>query len=329
MSDKPLLEVSNLKKYFNVGGKWSATSAIQLKAVDDVSFSIARTETLGLVGESGCGKTTCGRTIVRLYEPMGGRIVYDGTDITHLNSKQLMPYRTRMQMIFQDPYASLDPRMTCREIISEGIAPEKKKDKAYVKALVGSLLERVGLNSDHANRFPHEFSGGQRQRIGIARTLAIDPEFIICDEPISALDVSIQAQIINMLEDLQQERGLTYLFIAHDIGMVKHISKRIGVMYLGRLVEMGPAHDVFAHPQHPYTQALISSVPVPNPKLSAQRKRMILQGDVPSPLKVPSGCPFRTRCKHAMPICAEQVPALSETAPHHFTACFLLTGDAA
>lgn len=320
----PLLEVQNLQKHFPVGGKWLRRDTAMLKAVDGVSFSIERGETFGLVGESGCGKTTCGRTIIRLYEPTSGAIRYDGADIAGLDREALAPYKRRMQMIFQDPYASLDPRMACREIITEGIDSEKKRDKGYVNNLVNGLLARVGLNSEQANRFPHEFSGGQRQRIGIARTLAMSPEFIICDEPISALDVSIQAQIVNMLEDLQQERGLTYLFIAHDLRMVKHISRHIGVMYLGRLVEVGPAHEVYTNPQHPYTQALISSIPIPDPVASMQKQRLILQGDVPSPLAMPSGCTFRTRCAHAMPVCAEQTPALRNCAPGHEAACFLL-----
>ncbi len=323
MSQQPIIEVRNLRKHFSMGGQWMNKQHAVLKAVDGVSFTIGRGETLGLVGESGCGKTTCGRTIIRLYDPTGGEVVYDGVDITKLDKSALMPYKRRMQMIFQDPYASLDPRMICREIVAEGIDPAKKRDKAYVRQLVDDLLMRVGLNSEHSNRFPHEFSGGQRQRIGIARTLAMNPEFIICDEPISALDVSIQAQIVNMLEDLQAERNLSYLFIAHDICMVKHISSRIGVMYLGKLVEVGPAHEVYSHPQHPYTKALISSVPVPDPKAYATRQRVILEGDVPSPMNMPSGCPFRKRCSYAMPVCVEQSPALLEGSPGHQVACHL------
>jgi oligopeptide transport system ATP-binding protein len=291
-------------------------------AVDDVSFSINKGETLGLVGESGCGKTTCGRTILKLYEPTWGEIFYEGQDIAPLTPKQMQPYRRKMQMIFQDPYASLDPRMLVRDIISEGMG--KQLSSKEINEKVYHLLDIVGLNSEHANRFPHEFSGGQRQRIGIARALAVQPDFIICDEPISALDVSIQAQIVNMLEDLQDSLELTYLFIAHDISMVKHISDRIGVMYLGKLVEMGKSDEIFIHSAHPYTQALLSAVPIPDPAEMRKRKRVVLEGDVPSPINIPKGCRFRNRCKYTMPICHVENPPMKEVSPEHFVSCFLL-----
>ena len=316
MTDK-LLEIQNLKQYFRVGG--SAFKPKYVKAVDDVSLYIDRGETLGLVGESGCGKTTIGRTIIRLYEPTGGKIIYDGKDITKV---EMFPYRRKMQIVFQDPYASLDPRMTVSDIVGEGIdihklAPTKKdrKDKVF------GLLERVGLNSEHANRYPHEFSGGQRQRIGIARALAVDPEFIVCDEPISALDVSIQAQVINMFEDFQEKMGLTYLFIAHELSVVKHISNRIGVMYLGKIVELANNYELIFHSVHPYTRSLISAIPIADPIQSRKNKRIILEGDVPSPLDPPSGCRFRTRCRYATDICAQMEPELQEISPGHFAAC--------
>ena len=272
-----------------------------------------------MVGESGCGKTTLGRTILRLHEPTEGQIIYDGVDITNVN---MLPYRRKMQIIFQDPYASLDPRMTVGDIVGEPLDIHKmyankgeRKDKIY------ELLETVGLNSEHANRFAHEFSGGQRQRIGIARALAVEPEFIVCDEPVSALDVSIQAQVVNMLEDLQAEKGFTYLFIAHDLSVVKHISNRIGVMYLGHLVELTSNQELYKSPLHPYTQTLLSAIPVADPRVTRGRKRIILKGDIPSPLNPPSGCTFRTRCPHATDICAKQVPEFLERDPGHFVAC--------
>lgn len=316
MSEK-LLEVQHLKQYFPV--KTGAFSKGYVQAVDDVSFFINRGETFGLVGESGCGKTTTGRTILRLYEPTGGKIIYDGVDVTHVDFK---PYRKKMQIVFQDPYASLDSRMTVGDIVGEaidihGLASSKAERKEKILA----LLARVGLNSEHANRYPHEFSGGQRQRIGIARALAVNPEFIVCDEPISALDVSIQAQVINMFEDLQQELGLTYLFIAHDLAVVKHISSRIGVMYLGKLVEMADSESLYAKPLHPYTQSLLSAIPIPDPKSSREKKRIVLKGDVPSPLHPPTGCRFRTRCPYAVPKCAEEIPDMREYEPGHFAAC--------
>ena len=312
-----LVEVKNLKQYFRVGG--SLVHPMHVKAVDDVSFYINRGETLGLVGESGCGKTTTGRTLLRLYEPTAGQIFYDGVDIT---KAQMLPYRRKMQIVFQDPYASLDPRMTVGDIVGEAIDIHKlAANKNERKEKIISMLERVGLNSEHANRYPHEFSGGQRQRIGIARALSVDPEFIVCDEPISALDVSIQAQVVNMFEELQQDMGLTYLFIAHDLGVVKHISNRIGVMYLGKLVELADSYELTFHNLHPYTRSLISAIPIPDPKESRKQKRIILEGDVPSPLNPPSGCRFRTRCPYASELCAQMEPEFKEISKGHYAAC--------
>jgi oligopeptide transport system ATP-binding protein len=312
-----LLEIKNLKQYFNVGG--SLFMPKYVKAVDDVSLYIKRGETFGLVGESGCGKTSLGRTILRLYEPTSGSIIYDGTDITKVN---MLPYRRKMQIVFQDPYASLDPRMTVRDIVGEAIDIHKlasSKNERNEKII--KILEHVGLNCEHANRYPHEFSGGQRQRIGIARALAVDPEFIVCDEPISALDVSIQAQILNKFEELQQEMGLTYLFIAHDLSIVKHISQRIGVMYLGKLVELADSYDLIFHSIHPYTRSLISAIPIADPIKARSSRRIVLEGDVPSPLNPPSGCCFRTRCQYATEICARVEPEFREITPGHFAAC--------
>ncbi|NLZ93531.1 MAG: ABC transporter ATP-binding protein [Firmicutes bacterium] len=317
-----LVEVKNLKQYFPAPGN-SLFSKRYLKAVDDVSFYINKGETLGLVGESGCGKTTTGKTVIRLYEPTAGKIIYNGEDITKVN---MLPYRRKMQIVFQDPYASLDPRMTVADIVGEAIDIHKlAKSKKERKERIISILERVGLNSEHANRYPHEFSGGQRQRIGIARSLAVNPEFVVCDEPVSALDVSIQAQIINMFEELQEEMGLTYLFIAHDLSVVKHISNRIGVMYLGKLVELASSYELTFHSLHPYTQSLISAIPIPDPQVSRTRQRIVLEGDVPSPLDPPSGCRFRTRCRYATKICAEQEPEFKEVDNGHFVACHHVT----
>ncbi len=319
-----LIEVKNLKKYFIKNKGFIQKNLEITKAVDDVSFYIKKGETLGLVGESGCGKSTTGRTILRLYEPTAGEILYNGKNIAKLNREQLMPYRKKMQMIFQDPYASLNARMTVSDIIGEPMdihhlaSGKERQEKIY------ELLDTVGLNKDHAARYPHEFSGGQRQRIGIARSLAVDPEFIICDEPISALDVSIQAQVVNMLEDLQEERELTYLFIAHDLSMVKHISDRVGVMYLGSLVEVANSSELYANPVHPYTQALLSSIPIPDPDIAEASKRIVLEGDVPSPVNPPSGCKFRTRCRYATDICKEVSPELKEVEKEHFVACHLV-----
>ncbi len=315
-----LLEIEHLKQYFPVAG-----SRKTVKAVDDVSFFIRKGETFGLVGESGCGKTTTGRSILRLTEPTAGKIVYDGNVIFDSETGKkadMLPYRRKMQIVFQDPYASLDPRMTVGDIVGEALDIHKLcRTRAERRERILSLLSTVGLNSEHANRYPHEFSGGQRQRIGIARALAVDPEFIVCDEPVSALDVSIQAQVVNMFEDLQKKLGLTYLFIAHDLSIVNHISGRIGVMYLGHLVEMADADEITFHSMHPYTRSLISAVPIADPKIARSSKRIILSGDVPSPVNPPSGCPFRTRCLYANGRCAEENPAFREEKPGHFVAC--------
>ncbi len=321
--NKNLLEVTDLKQYFPVAG-----SRAVVHAVDGVSLTIKKGETFGLVGESGCGKTTTGRSILRLTEPTAGKIVYDGEVLFDSETKQkedMLPYRRKMQIVFQDPYASLDPRMTVGDIVGEPMDIHKLYDtKEDRRARIIELLEHVGLNSEHANRFPHEFSGGQRQRVGIARALAVDPEFIVCDEPVSALDVSIQAQVVNMFEDLQKEMGLTYLFIAHDLSIVNHISDRIGVMYLGHLVEVAESEELIFHSAHPYTRSLISAVPIADPKIARESKRIILEGDVPSPVNPPSGCPFRTRCPYADEACAAQMPELKEIAPGHQAACIHL-----
>ena len=320
---KTLVEVQHLQQYFPAGGHGSHKRFVQ--AVDDVSFAIRKGETLGLVGESGCGKTTVGRTMLRLYEPTDGTIIYDGETIFDKEQKiavNMLPYRRKMQIVFQDPYASLDPRMTIGDIVGEAIDIHKlAANKQERRDRIIRLLERVGLNSEHANRYPHEFSGGQRQRVGIARALAVDPEFIVCDEPVSALDVSIQAQVVNMFEDLQQELGLTYLFIAHDLSVVRHISNRIGVMYLGKLVELADSYELIARSVHPYTRSLISAIPVADPITARVNKRIALQGDVPSPLNPPSGCRFRTRCPYADECCAAEVPEFKEVSPGHWAAC--------
>ncbi len=322
---RPLLEIVGLKKYFDVTkGGFFNKKKLHLTAVDGISFNIKRGETFGLVGESGCGKSTLGRTIVRLYEPTGGKIIYDGEDITTLSQNEMLQYRKRLQMIFQDPYASLNTRLTVSEIISEGMETHNLHPGKARMERVYELLETVGLKKEHANRYPHEFSGGQRQRIGIARSLAVEPELIVCDEPISALDVSIQAQVVNMLEDLQKEMGLTYLFIAHDLSMVKHISDRIGVMYLGHLMEVATSDDLYDEPLHPYTQALLSAIPVPDPKVRTSSNRIILQGDVKSPINPPVGCRFNTRCRYAQDICREKNTELREVRPGHFVACHLV-----
>ena len=314
---EPLIRVENLCKHFQVGRDRI------LKAVDGVSFTIDRRRTLGLVGESGCGKTTVGRTLMRLYEPDGGRVLFEGRDVFNLSRPESKALTRRMQMIFQDPYASLNPRMTVSSIIGEPMRLQGASPDA-IDARVRELIEQVGLKKDHLNRYPHEFSGGQRQRIGIARALSTRPEFIVCDEPISALDVSIQAQVINMLEDLQREMGITYLFVSHDLSMVRHISHRVGVMYLGHLVEVANVHDLYADMRHPYTRALLSAVPVADPDLAANANRIILQGDVPTPIDPPSGCPFRTRCRFSEKRCAETRPELREVAPGHLVACHLV-----
>ena len=339
--DKILLEVQNLKKYFPVKG----TKGPGVQAVENVSLFIRKGETLGLVGESGCGKITLGRTILQLHEPTSGKIVYDGETIfegadpwqkdaqghaTRVKVAKpkmvnMLPYRRKMQIIFQDPSASLDPRMTVGEIIGEALDIHKLyASKAERTDRIKELLGMVGLNTEHANRYPHEFSGGQQQRVGIARALAVKPEFIVCDEPISALDVSIQSQVVNMLEDMQNEMGLTYLFIAHDLSVVRHISSRIGVMYLGSLVELAESYELNKHPLHPYTKTLLSAVPVPDPEVSRQRQRIVLEGDIPSPMNPPTGCRFHTRCPYATKECSEAAPVFREVEPGHWAACHLL-----
>ena len=306
---EPVIRVEHLKKIFRVkSGLFEGKK--YLKAVDDISFSIAKGETLGIVGESGCGKSTLGRTLLKIYEPDGGSIYFDGNDITSFGYKQMHPYRRKMQMIFQDPYASLNPRFTVGEMIEEPMKVYGMYDKKTRMERVQELMETVGLKSDHIRRYPHEFSGGQRQRIGIARTLALNPEFIVCDEPFSALDVSIQAQIINLLEKIQDEQKLSYIVIAHDLTAVRHISHNIGVMYLCHMVEIGPADQVYGNPLHPYTKALIASIPVASPNAAGMMNRVILKGEVPSPIDVPSGCPFSTRCQYCTAKCKEHVPEL-------------------
>ena len=338
MHENRLLEIQHLKKYFPVKG----VKGPGVQAVEDISLFIDRGETLGLVGESGCGKTTLGRTILRLYEPTQGRILYGNTPIfdsgnfpltdeagretrSRPAAVNMLPYRRKMQIIFQDPSASLDPRMTVGEIIGEAIDIHRlAKGRGERAEMIRDLLSRVGLNTEHANRWPHEFYGGQQQRVGIARALAVKPEFSVCDEPISALDVSIQSQIVNMLEDMQHELGLTYLFIAHDLSVVRHISNRIGVMYLGCLVELAESYELNRHPIHPYTKTLLSAVPVPDPKASRTRRRIVLEGDIPSPMNPPSGCRFHTRCPYAVERCKQEVPVLKEYGPGHFAACHIL-----
>lgn len=310
-----LISINNLKKHFRVGG------GKVLKAVDGISLQIQTGETLGLVGESGCGKSTVGRMIVRLYRPTDGKILYRHTDIHHCSREEDRQLHRRLQMIFQDPYASLNPRMTVGEIIGEALDIHELARGEERRARTEELLHLVGLDTNHASRFPHEFSGGQRQRVGIARALAVDPEFVVCDEPISALDVSIQAQIVNILQDLQERLGLTYLFIAHDLSMVQHISTRVAVMYLGRIVELASSEELYQHPLHPYTQALLSAVPIPDPDIEAERKRIILSGDVPSPIDSPPGCPFAGRCPQAEDSCRKEAPPLREVAPSHWVAC--------
>ena len=322
MSDK-LLQVEHLKQYFPAGGMGKNRKFV--KAVDDVSFFVNKGETLGLVGESGCGKTTTGRSILRLYEPTGGKITFDGKVILDVENKvkvDMLPYRQKMQIVFQDPYASLDPRMTVGDIVGEAIDIHKlAANKKERHDMIISMLEKVGLNSEHANRYPHEFSGGQRQRVGIARALAVNPQFIVCDEPISALDVSIQAQVVNMFEELQEQMGLTYLFIAHDLSVVKHISDRIGVMYLGKMVELADSYELVARSLHPYTKSLISAIPIADPIKARASKRIVLQGDVPSPLNPPTGCRFRTRCPYADECCAQKEPEWREVEKGHYVAC--------
>ena len=315
---KPLIEVKDLKEYFPVLVGMFRTKP--LKAVDGVSFSIRKGETLGLVGESGCGKTTVGRTLLHLYKPTGGEILYNGSPVK--SKAEITEFRKKATMVFQDPYSSLNPRMTVSDIIGEPLDIHKmygSQEERREKIL--ELMNRVGLNSEHASRYAHEFSGGQRQRIGIARALALNPDFIVCDEPVSALDVSIQAQVINMFDELQEQMGLTYLFIAHDILVVRHISDRIAVMYLGRMVELADAAEIYERPLHPYTKSLMSAVPQPDPKTARANKRIVLTGDIPSPLNAPSGCPFRTRCAYATDACAGEMPEFKEVSKGHFAAC--------
>lgn len=321
-NEKALIEVKHLKEYFNISvGMFKSKP---LKAVDDVSFTIKKGETLGLVGESGCGKTTVGRTILHLYKPTGGEVIYDGKPI--VTKDDVNEFRKKATMVFQDPYSSLDPRMTVSDIIGEPLDIHKMySNKAERRERILELMSQVGLNSEHASRYAHEFSGGQRQRIGIARALALNPEFIVCDEPVSALDVSIQAQVINMFDELQEKMGLTYLFVAHDILVVRHISDRIAVMYLGKMVELADADEIYSHPLHPYTKSLMSAVPQPDPKVARANKRIVLSGDIPSPLNAPSGCPFRTRCPYATEHCAEEVPEFKEVSSGHFAACHRLS----
>ena len=320
-NNAPLLRVEHLTKHFPAGG------GKVVHAVDDVSFAITRGATLGLVGESGCGKSSCARTIIRIYEPTSGRILLDGDDISALSQKQLLPYRRKMQMIFQDPYASLNARMTVQDIVAEPLrAHHICQSRSEERDMVIQMLNRVGLNRDHAGRYAHEFSGGQRQRVGIARALILQPELVICDEPISALDVSIQAQVVNMLRTFQEEQGLTYLFIAHDLSMVRYVSDDVGVMYLGQLVELCRADEIYAHPAHPYTQGLLSSVPIPDPVAARLKDTVGLEGDLPSPIAPPSGCRFHTRCPYAAPMCSEAAPALREASPGHFVACHQVNG---
>ena len=319
--NRPLVEVKNLKEYFDINMGFFRSKP--LKAVDDVSFTINKGETLGLVGESGCGKTTVGRTILHLYKPTAGEVIFDGKPIR--TKQDIQEFRKKATMVFQDPYSSLNPRMTVSDIVGEPLDVHKLySSKQERQERILELMGYVGLNSEHASRYAHEFSGGQRQRIGIARALAVNPEFIVCDEPVSALDVSIQAQVINMFDDLQEKLGLTYLFIAHDLLVVRHISDRIAVMYLGKMVELADAEEIYNHPLHPYSQSLLSAVPLPDPKAARANKRIVLSGDIPSPLNAPSGCPFRTRCRYATEQCAQSMPAFSEVEKGHFVACHRL-----
>lgn len=315
-SKEPLVQVQNLKKYFKVGN-------LALKAVDNLNFTIHKGETLGLVGESGCGKSTAGRTILRLYEATEGKVLFEGKNVYEYSASEMKAMRKQMQIIFQDPYASLNPRMNILDIIGEPLDIHNLASGDARKQRVQELLKLVGLDPEHMERFPHEFSGGQRQRVGIARALAVQPKFIVCDEPISALDVSIQAQVINLLKDLQNKMGLTYLLIAHDLSMVRYVSDRILVMYLGKMVELATSESLYEEHYHPYTQALLSAVPIPDPEVERKRKRIVLEGDVPSPINPPSGCVFRTRCPRAMELCAKLEPQWKEIKPGHFAACHL------
>jgi oligopeptide transport system ATP-binding protein len=324
-NNNALIHVENLVKHFPITRGFLQKQVGAVRAVDDVSFSIKRGETLGLVGESGCGKSTTGRCILQLHRPTSGKVEFDGVDLVTLNREDLRHTRRKMQMIFQDPYASLNPRMTVGDIVGEPLLIHNVASGKEVQERVAYLLEVVNLNPSFASRYPHEFSGGQRQRIGVARALSLQPSFIVCDEPISALDVSIQAQVVNMLEELQQKFKLTYLFIAHDLSVVRHISTRVAVMYLGIVVELADRQELYKNPAHPYTQALLSAVPIPDPFAEAKRKRTILEGDVPSPADPPSGCRFRTRCPIAEKLCADSRPEFREMRPGHFVACHRVT----
>jgi len=318
---KSLVQVRNLKKYFPVSRQLFSTQRRFIKAVDDVSFDVLEGETLGLVGETGCGKTTVARTILQLYRPTSGQVLFDGVDLASLQENDLRKMRSRMQMIFQDPYASLNPRMTVGAIIAAPLDVHTRLDQKEKRDRVQELLKLVGLNPDFVNRYPHEFSGGQRQRIGIARALALNPDLVICDEPISSLDVSIQAQVVNLLEELQNRLGLTYIFVAHDLSMVRHISDRIIVMYLGKVMELADRNEIYLHPLNPYTRALMSAVPIPDPDKARNRKRIILKGDIPSPLNPPQGCNFNTRCPIASGRCFQEDPEYREISPEHWVAC--------
>ena len=317
-----LLETKDLQKHFPIKDFFGRKKQA-VKAVDGITFQIRKGETFGLVGESGCGKSTLGRTLIRMYEPTGGQIIFDGEDITKLKGAKLQPYHKRMQIIFQDPYSALDPHHNVEEIIREPMSLYTNASKSDIDEQIVELLKKVGMKADDMYKYAYEFSGGQRQRIGIARALAVKPEFLLCDEPISALDVSIQAQVVNMLEDLQEELGLTYLFVAHDLSMVRHISTRIGVMYLGKIVEIAESDELYDHPMHPYTEALLSAIPVADPKLARSSKRKIIKGDLPSPMDVPGGCRFHTRCPYAKPECSQMEPPLVERTPGHFVACHI------
>lgn len=323
MEREILIKVNNLKKYFPVASFLGSSRGKVVKAVDDVSFDIKKGETFGLVGESGCGKSTLGRTITRMYDATEGEIFYNGVDIENLPQKELSFYHKKMQIIFQDPYSALNPYMNVQEIIDEPMKLHTNASKAERLEKIEYLLAKVGMSKGDMQKFPYEFSGGQRQRIGIARALSVEPEFVLCDEPISALDVSIQAQVVNMLEDLQKELGLAYLFVAHDLSMVRHISDRIGVMYLGKIVEISPSGELYKNPLHPYTKALLSAIPIADPKKAATNQRQVIKGELPSPMDVPSGCRFHTRCPYAMPICKQEIPILKKMDKEHSVACHL------
>jgi len=323
MEKEILIKVNNLKKYFPMASFLGSSRGKVVKAVDDVSFDIKKGETFGLVGESGCGKSTLGRTITRMYDATEGEIFYNGVDIAKLPKKELSFYHKKMQIIFQDPYSALNPYMNVQEIIEEPMKLHTNVSKAERLEKIEFLLAKVGMSKSDMQKFPYEFSGGQRQRIGIARALSVEPEFVLCDEPISALDVSIQAQVVNMLEDLQKELGLAYLFVAHDLSMVRHISDRIGVMYLGKIVEISPSGELYKNPLHPYTKALLSAIPIADPKTAKANNRQVIKGELPSPMDVPSGCRFHTRCPYVMPICKEEIPILKKMDQEHFVACHL------